>query len=48
MTTSGFHPAIAATGLRTSFGGKVVLDGIDLQVGSPARERDGRRRRAVL
>jgi ABC-2 type transport system ATP-binding protein len=32
MTTSGFQPAIAATGLRKSFGGKVVLDGIDLHV----------------
>jgi ABC-2 type transport system ATP-binding protein len=32
MTTSGFHPAIAATGLRKSFGGNVVLDGIDLHV----------------
>jgi ABC-2 type transport system ATP-binding protein len=32
MTTSGFHPAIAATGLRKSFGDKVVLDGIDLHV----------------
>jgi len=32
MTTSGFQPAIAATGLRKSFGDKVVLDGIDLHV----------------
>ena len=26
--------AITATGLRKSFGGKVVLDGIDLEVGA--------------
>jgi ABC-2 type transport system ATP-binding protein len=32
MITSGFQPAIAATGLRKSFGGKVVLDDIDLHV----------------
>src|ERR1700685_4389081 len=32
MTTSVFHPAIVATGLRKSFGDKVVLDGIDLHV----------------
>jgi hypothetical protein len=28
--------AITATGLRKSFGGKAVLDGIDLEVGTPA------------
>ena len=28
--------AIKATGLRKSFGGKAVLDGIDLEVGTPA------------
>jgi ABC-2 type transport system ATP-binding protein len=32
MTTSRFQPAIRATGLRKSFGDKVVLDGIDLEV----------------
>jgi ABC-2 type transport system ATP-binding protein len=32
MTASGFQPTIAATGLRKSFGDKVVLDGIDLHV----------------
>lgn len=26
--------AITATGLRKSFGGKIVLDGIDLEVGA--------------
>jgi ABC-2 type transport system ATP-binding protein len=31
--TSPSRPAIAATGLRKSFGDKVVLDGIDLDVG---------------
>jgi ABC-2 type transport system ATP-binding protein len=32
MTTSRSQPAIRATGLRKSFGDKVVLDGIDLEV----------------
>ena len=32
MTTKQSHPAIAATGLRKSFGDHVVLDGIDLTV----------------
>jgi ABC-2 type transport system ATP-binding protein len=32
MTITRSQPAIAATGLRKSFGDKVVLDGIDLQV----------------
>ena len=32
MTTTTSRPAIAATGLRKSFGDKVVLDGIDLDV----------------
>jgi ABC-2 type transport system ATP-binding protein len=32
MTTTGSQPAIAATGLRKSFGDKLVLDGIDLDV----------------
>jgi ABC-2 type transport system ATP-binding protein len=32
MTTTPSHPAISATGLRKSFGDKVVLDGIDLDV----------------
>jgi ABC-2 type transport system ATP-binding protein len=32
VTTSQCHPAIAATGLRKSFGDNVVLDGIDLDV----------------
>jgi ABC-2 type transport system ATP-binding protein len=32
MTTTPSAPAIAATGLRKSFGDKVVLDGIDLAV----------------
>jgi ABC-2 type transport system ATP-binding protein len=32
MTPAPTHPAIAATGLRKSFGDKVVLDSIDLQV----------------
>jgi ABC-2 type transport system ATP-binding protein len=32
MTTIPSQPAIGATGLRKSFGGRVVLDGIDLHV----------------
>jgi ABC-2 type transport system ATP-binding protein len=32
MTTTPTQPAISATGLRRSFGDKLVLDGIDLQV----------------
>ena len=32
MTTTHSRPAISATGLRKSFGDKVVLDGIDLHV----------------
>ena len=32
MTTTTSRSAIAATGLRKSFGDKVVLDGIDLTV----------------
>ena len=32
MTTASSPPAIAATGLRKSYGDKVVLDGIDLNV----------------
>jgi ABC-2 type transport system ATP-binding protein len=32
MTTGSAQPAIAATGLRKSYGDKVVLDGIDLAV----------------
>jgi len=32
MTSASSRPAIAATGLRKSYGAKVVLDGIDLQV----------------
>jgi ABC-2 type transport system ATP-binding protein len=32
MTTSPFQPAIAATGLRKSFGDTLALDGIDLEV----------------
>jgi ABC-2 type transport system ATP-binding protein len=32
MTTTAAPPAIVAAGLRKSFGNKVVLDGIDLQV----------------
>jgi ABC-2 type transport system ATP-binding protein len=32
MTTTPSQPAISATGLRKSFGDKLVLDGIDLQV----------------
>ena len=32
MTATSFAPAIAATGLRKSYGDKVVLDGIDLNV----------------
>jgi len=32
MTITRTRPAIRATGLRKSFGGKVVLDGIDLEV----------------
>ena len=31
-TTSAARPAIAVTGLQKSFGGKVVLDGIDLDI----------------
>ena len=31
-TTSAARPAISVTGLQKSFGGKVVLDGIDLTV----------------
>jgi ABC-2 type transport system ATP-binding protein len=34
MTSPASTPAIAATGLRKSFGDKVVLDGIDLEVGA--------------
>jgi ABC-2 type transport system ATP-binding protein len=34
MTSPASTPAIVATGLRKSFGGKVVLDGIDLEVGA--------------
>jgi ABC-2 type transport system ATP-binding protein len=33
MTSASSTPAIVATGLRKSFGDKVVLDGIDLEVG---------------
>jgi ABC-2 type transport system ATP-binding protein len=32
MTTIPSQPAIAATGLRKSFGDQLVLDGIDLEV----------------
>ncbi|WP_020662143.1 daunorubicin resistance protein DrrA family ABC transporter ATP-binding protein [Amycolatopsis benzoatilytica] len=32
MHTNGSRPAIAATGLRKSYGDKVVLDGVDLSV----------------
>jgi len=32
MTTTSSSPAIAVTGLRKSYGDKVVLDGIDLTV----------------
>jgi ABC-2 type transport system ATP-binding protein len=32
MTSNGFRPAIAVTGLRKSFGDHVVLDGLDLRV----------------
>jgi ABC-type cobalamin/Fe3+-siderophores transport system ATPase subunit len=32
MTTSTLRSAVSVTGLRKSFGGKVVLDGIDLDV----------------
>ena len=32
MTTTSAQPAIRATGLRKSFGDKLVLDGIDLEV----------------
>ena len=32
MTTTTRRPALKATGLRKSFGDKVVLDGIDLDV----------------
>ncbi|MGX5182147.1 ATP-binding cassette domain-containing protein [Streptomyces avermitilis] len=32
MTTTNHEPAIAATGLRKSYGDKTVLDGIDIQV----------------
>ncbi|MEV7388684.1 ATP-binding cassette domain-containing protein [Streptomyces sp. NPDC091215] len=32
MTTTGHEPAIAATGLRKSYGDKTVLDGIDIRV----------------
>ena len=32
MTVEQSRPAIAATGLRKSFGDQVVLDGIDLDV----------------
>ena len=32
MTTTPAELAVAATGLRKSFGDKVVLDGIDLHV----------------
>src|SRR6202034_4141353 len=34
MTSPSSTPAIVATGLRKSFGDKVVLDGIDLEVGA--------------
>src|SRR5580698_4595144 len=34
MTSPASTPAIVATGLRKSFGDKVVLDGIDLEVGA--------------
>jgi ABC-2 type transport system ATP-binding protein len=34
MTSPASTPAIAATGLRKSFGDKTVLDGIDLEVGA--------------
>jgi len=34
MTSAPSPPAIVATGLRKSFGDKVVLDGIDLEVGA--------------
>jgi ABC-2 type transport system ATP-binding protein len=34
MTSPSSKPAIVATGLRKSFGNKVVLDGIDLEVGA--------------
>jgi ABC-2 type transport system ATP-binding protein len=30
--TTPFRPAIAATGLRKSYGDKIVLDGVDLEV----------------
>jgi ABC-2 type transport system ATP-binding protein len=32
MTTTALQPAIEATGLRKSYGGKIVLDGVDLRV----------------
>ncbi|MGH3416934.1 MAG: ATP-binding cassette domain-containing protein, partial [Actinocrinis sp.] len=32
MTTTASGPAISVTGLRKSFGQKVVLDGVDLSV----------------
>jgi ABC-type transporter Mla maintaining outer membrane lipid asymmetry ATPase subunit MlaF len=32
MTITPTQPAIRATGLRKSFGGQLVLDGIDLEV----------------
>ena len=32
MTTTGEEHAIAATGLRKSYGDKTVLDGIDIEV----------------
>jgi ABC-2 type transport system ATP-binding protein len=32
MTTTTFRPALTATGLRKSFGDKIVLDGIDLGI----------------
>jgi ABC-2 type transport system ATP-binding protein len=34
MTSATVPPAITATGLRKSFGDKIVLDGIDLEVGA--------------
>jgi ABC-2 type transport system ATP-binding protein len=34
LTTVATRPAVTVTGLRKSFGGKVVLDGIDLSVAS--------------
>src|SRR5579875_2989357 len=34
MTSPSSTPAIVATGLRKSFGDKVVLDGVDLEVGA--------------